>query len=559
MQPTKPLALFLLLLATGTSCAQPLGKKPRLTMADTLRGSITPERQWWDVLHYNIVIEPHESSKTIAGKNTIRFQRSPGTLEQKQMQIDLQHPMRIDSVLHRHTALSFTRRGNTYLVAWPLGNYPATDSISIYFQGQPQAAKNPPWDGGWIWKEDRLKRPWVSVAVQGLGASAWYPCKDHQSDEPDSGAQLTVKIPNSLVAVSNGRLMNKKVISPEQISYTWAVKNPINSYNVVPYIGNYINFGELYKGEKGDLICNYWVLDYNKEKAVKQFTQVSMTLKAFEYWFGPFPWYEDGFKLVEAPHLGMEHQSAVAYGNKFGNGYLGNDLSGTGVGKKWDFIIVHEVGHEWFGNNITAKDIADMWIHEGFTSYSEVLFAEFHFGKKDANKYVQGIRKNIRNDMPIIGPYGVNREGSSDMYYKGSNMIHTIRQVIDNDSVFRNILRGLNKTFYHQTVTTAAVENYISKESRCDFSKVFDQYLRGTKIPQLQFKTNKGSISYQWADCVNGFNMPVKVYLDKQQKDALVLTPQRGVWKELRVAAGYDGSTFIVDPDFYVGSKRVAE
>jgi aminopeptidase N len=346
------------------------------------------------------------------------------------------------------------------------------------------------------------------VAVQGLGASAWYPCKDHQSDEPDNGASLTVMVPDTLVAVANGKLKDRTVKNGIA-SYTWEVNNPINNYNIVPYIGKYINFTETFDGEKGKLNCSYWVLDYNLEKAKKQFTQVAQTLKAFEHWFGPYPFYEDDFKLVESPHLGMEHQSAVAYGNGYVNGYRGTDLSGSGWGLKWDFIIVHETGHEWFGNNITAKDIADMWIHEGFTDYSETLFTEYFYGKDAGDEYVRGLRKNIENDKPIIGSYGVNQEGSGDMYYKGANLLHTIRQIINDDEKFRSILRGLNKTFYHQTVTTKQIEEYIIKQSGKDLSKVFDQYLRTKNIPQLKLDVDGTTLKYKWDDAIEGFNMPV--------------------------------------------------
>ncbi|HET9433941.1 MAG TPA: M1 family metallopeptidase, partial [Chitinophagaceae bacterium] len=375
---------------------------------------------------------------------------------------------------------------------------------------KPREAIRPPWDGGWIFKNDAKGRSWMSVACQGLGASVWYPCKDYQGDEPDSGANLTIQIPDSLVAVANG-LLKKRVSSEKISSWTWEVKNPINNYNIIPYIGNYVNWKETYNGEKGNLDCSYWVIDYNLEKAKEQFKQASMTLKAFEHWFGPYPFYEDGFKLVESPHLGMEHQSAVAYGNGFKNGYRGRDLSESGWGLKWDFIIVHEVGHEWFGNNITTKDIADMWVHEGFTNYSETLFTEYYYGKEAGSDYCIGTRKLIQNEKPIIGPYGVNQEGSGDMYYKGGNMLHTIRQVINDDEKFRSLLRGLNSTFYHKVVTTQEIESYMSKQSGKDLSKIFDQYLRTTMIPVLEYKMSGDNMSCRWANCVKGFNMPVKI------------------------------------------------
>ena len=296
-------------------------------------------------------------------------------------------------------------------------------------------------------KKMQQDRPWMSVACQGLGASVWYPCKDHQSDEPDNGASLSIIVPDTLVAVGNGRLKNKISNNNGTTTYTWEVKDPINNYNIIPYIGKYVNWSDTLQGEKGTLDLSYWVLDYNLEKAKKQFEQVKPMLRCFEYWFGPYPFYEDGYKLVESPHLGMEHQSAVAYGNGYQNGYRGMDLSGSGWGIKWDFIIVHESAHEWFANNITTKDIADMWVHESFANYSETLYTEWLFGKEAGNEYNYGIRRRIENDRPIIGPYGVNKEGSGDMYYKGGNMLQTIRHAINDDEKFRNILRGLNQNF----------------------------------------------------------------------------------------------------------------
>jgi len=333
-------------------------------------------------------------------------------------------------------------------------------------------------------------------------------------------------------------------------TYTWAVVNPINNYDLIPYIGKYVHFGEIYKGEKGNLKMDYWVLDSNLIKAKKQFKEAPRMMKAFEYWFGPYPFYEDGYKLVDAPYLGMEHQSAVAYGNGYQNGYHGMDLSGTGQGLKWDFIIVHESGHEWFGNNITSKDIADMWIHEGFTNYSETLFTEYYFGKKAANEYLIGLRKNIENKEPIITAYGVNKEGPIDMYYKASNMIHTIRQIINNDNKFRNILRGLNKTFYHQTVTAKQIEDYISKNSGINFSKVFDQYLRTIKIPTLEYKINNGTLSYHWTNCVSGFDMPVKI---QNKNGSFIFIYPKEKMQELKTGL----KDLKVDENFYIITKQI--
>ncbi|MFI5154322.1 MAG: M1 family metallopeptidase [Chitinophagales bacterium] len=506
----RPIVSFILCLGFASAYSQNAEKNSAFTRADSLRGSVTPERAWWNVLHYDIQIRPDFESKTITGSNKIQFAvTKPGRI----MQIDLQEPLIIQKILWNQTSLKFSRTGNVFYVEFPSSLKAGSEaSISIEYGGNPIIAKRPPWDGGWIFTTDKLGRPWMTVACEGIGASIWYPCKDYLGDEPDHGASLSVTVPDTLVAVGNGRLQQKKSNADGSTTFTWSVKSPINNYNIVPYIGKYVGWHEIYPGEKGKLDCDYWVLDYNEAKARQQFKAVDSMLRSFEYWMGPYPFYEDGYKLVEAPHLGMEHQSDVAYGNKFRQGYAGMDLSGSGWGLKWDFIIVHESGHEWFGNNITCKDIADEWIHEGFTNYTETLYTDYYFGKAAGNAYNLGIRKNIENKSPIIGHYGVNNEPEgTDEYYKAGNMLHTIRQIISNDELFREILRGLNKTFYHQTVTTKQVEDYISQHAKIDFSKVFDQYLRNTQIPVLEYATKGNTTEYRWTNCIPGFNMAARV------------------------------------------------
>lgn len=502
--------------------AQPLNRKEGFNRQDTLRGSIGPGRDWWDVECYSISVTPDYAGRSITGETKIYFTAKNGT--GKIMQIDLQQPLVIDSILLLENNIhikKYWREGNVYFIDF--GNSVFEEGpdkrsktkksyeLSIRYHGNPRVAKNAPWDGGWIFGKDTKGRPWMTVACQGLGASVWYPCKDYQGDEPEY-AWLNITVPDSLVAVGNGRLLEKKNNGNGTTSWQWKVNSPINNYDIIPYIGKYVNYTDTLMGEKGKLDLSYWVLDYDLEKAKAQFGRdVKRMLRAFEYWFGPYPFYDDGYKLVESSHLGMEHQSAVAYGNKFKDGYLGSDLSGSGWGMKWDYIIVHESGHEWFGNNITTKDIADMWVHEGFTMYSEALFIEYYYGKKAADEYVAGIRNKIYNDKPLVGPYGVNQEGSGDMYNKGASMLHTVRQVINDDHLFRSILRGLNSEFYHQTTTSKEVEAYISKKTGKDLSKVFDQYLRTTQIPVLDIRGEKDSITYKWTNCVKGFNMPVKL------------------------------------------------
>ncbi len=561
------LCSLLLTIFAATGCAQPLGQKKQFTHQDTLRGSVTPERAWWDVQQYNLFVAPDYASRRIKGKITIVYKTiSKGTTR---MQIDLQTPMKIDqvyghdgqvvtlmktptgggSIPHRLARqLKFTREGNVYYLED--APHAALDSITIEFSGAPLIAVNPPWKGGWIFTKDAKGRPWMTVACQGLGASVWYPCKDYQGDEPDLGAHISVQVPTGMVAVSNGQLADT-VHEKNVTTWKWLVKSPINNYNIVPYIGNYTHWDDTFHSENGHIFpLQYWVLDYNLEKAKAQFGQnVKPMLTCFEHWFGPYPFQEDGYKLVEAPHLGMEHQSAVAYGNQYLNGYLGMDLSGTGWGKKWDYIIVHESGHEWFANSITTNDIADMWVHEGFTDYSEVLFVECQYGRQAADEYCQGLRRNIDNDIPIIGPYGVNQEGSGDMYAKGANMLHTIRTVINNDGLFRDILRGLNATFYHKTVTTKQVEDFMSRKAGIDLSKIFDQYLRTTKIPQLEYRYEGDEVSYRWTNCVPGFSMPV--YLGTA--NAFLLQPTTD-WQKTKLPAGT--SVEAINPNYYVTLKK---
>ncbi len=511
--------------------AQP--KYPQFNENDTLRGTLNKERSWWNALYYDITIEPDFLKKEIKGSNKIRFATVGKSMENK-LQIDLQHPMKIDSVIYHGKALAFNKRGgDAWLIDLGRTKKRSLDSLIIYYGGNPTIAKNPPWDGGWIFATDKKGRPWMTVACQGLGASVWYPCKDHQSDEPDQGAAITVITADSLKVVANGRLVSTVKLAGGKTITTWSVINPINNYNIVPYIGAYSNWKDSYQSNSGkQLDLSYWVIDYNIEKATPQFNKdTKRMLAAFEYWFGPYPFQEDGFKLVESPHLGMEHQSAIAYGNGFGNGYRGRDLSGTGWGKDWDYIIIHESGHEWFANNITTNDIADMWVHEGFTMYSEVLFIEYHYGKKAADAYCQGIRTKIRNDRPIIGFYGVNHEGSGDMYNKGAGMLHHIRTMINNDSLFREILLGLNKDFYHKTVDTKDIEDYFIRKTSLPLSPVFNQYLRATKIPIFEYTYNQGKLRYRFTNCDKDFTMPVR--LDDKESTQIVCNT---TWNQIELA-----------------------
>lgn len=525
-------------------------KPPVFTHDDTLRGSITAQRAWWDLQYYHLSVKVEPENKFISGSNLIKY----NVLAANQtLQIDLQPPLSIEKVVQDGQSLSFEKDGkNAYIIrlqkAQQVG---ANEELTLFYSGHPKVAIRAPWDGGFSWKKDKNGNDFVATSCQGLGASVWWPCKDHMYDEPDSGMKISVTVPAHLMDVSNGQLESITDNSDNTKTYNWLVKNPINNYGVNINIGDYTKFSEVYKGEKGDLQMDYYVLNYNLDKAKEQFKDAPRMMKAFEHWFGPYPFYEDGYKLVEVPYLGMEHQSSVTYGNQFKNGYLGRDLSGTGQGLKWDFIIIHESGHEWFANNITYKDIADMWIHESFTNYSENLYTEYYFGKEAGSEYVIGTRNNIKNDRPIVGIYNVNHEGSGDMYYKGGNMLHTIRQVVNDDEKWRSVLRGLNQTFYHQTVTSKQIEDYVSEKSEIDFSKVFDQYLRTTQLPILEWKIEKNNVCYRYAEVVEGFKMPLKVKLETGK--TLWITPTTTKWQKLKA------KSIEVDKNFYVLTKKVGE
>lgn len=513
--------------------------KEKFTKADTLRGSITPERAWWDVLHYALTVRPDYTAKTISGKNTILYKVIRDSYPAF-MQVDLQEPLVIDSIVFGTSRkLAFTKDRNVWHVAVPKQKKSSVDSVTVYYHGKVHEALMPSFEGGWAWAQDSLGNPWMGVACEGVGASIWFPCKDHLSDEPDNGASVTMIVPDTLVAISNGRLQSKQNNNNGTATYNWAVTNPINNYGISAYIGKYVNISEVYKGSNGNLDVNCWVLNYNVERAnAHMIPEVNRMLNAYEYWLGPYPFYKDGYQLVDAPYYGMEHQSALAYGNQYMNGAQGYDLSGTGWGLKWDYIIVYESGHEWFGNNITSKDIADIWVHEGLTMYAEALFAEYYYGKKAGNEYAIGLRDRIQNVFPLTGYYGVNDDISvrnNDIYSKGGSMMQTLRHSMNDDSLFRQIIIGLNKTFYHQTVTTKQVENYISQKAGFDYSNVFDQYIRNVQIPQFDFyfSNDKKKVFYRYSNCANGFNLPL-VLQDEHQK--LKIVPSES-WKSIEVTS----------------------
>lgn len=500
MKKSISLLIFLLIYCIGFA-------QESFTRKDSLHGGLRIERTCYDVLRYDLNIKINPTEKFIVGYNDITFKVLEKTTK---LQLDLFENMSIDSIVLNQKKISYSREFDAVFLTIPMALVKDSEhKIRFYYSGKPIIAKRAPWDGGFIFNKDTAGKDWVAVAVQGTGASLWYPCKDSQTDEPDNGATIKVAVPNGLMNVSNGRLIGQENLKNGYTRWDWEVKNPINNYDITVNIGDYVHFGETYKG----LDLNYYVLRENEAKAKVQFEQVKPMLDCFQSKFGTYPFVDDGYKLVESPYLAMEHQSAVAYGNGYVNGYLGGDLSGTGIGMLFDYIIIHESGHEWFGNSITSKDIADMWIHEGFTMYAEVVYLECQYGYDKAMKYINGMQQNIRNDKPLIGPYGVNKEGSNDMYPKGALFLNTLRHVLNDDAKWWQLLLNYTQTFRYQIIDTENVIAFFNQQTGKNLTPIFNEYLRYVGIPSLDLKLNKGTLQYRWRCNTTDFNMPVDIYI----------------------------------------------
>ncbi|HVO35021.1 MAG TPA: M1 family metallopeptidase [Gemmatimonadales bacterium] len=539
-----------LVLLALAPCARAAAQETTYTHADTLRGSNGPERAWWDAQFYDLHVRVESADSSVRGWNGITYRvLAPA----REMQLDLQVPLEVDSIVQDGRRLAYRRDGNAFFVTLR-GQQRAGDvkTVTVWYHGRPRVAVMPPWQAGFTWTYDSLGNRWVATTDEGLGASVYWPLKDWLGDEPDS-QRIAITVSDPMVDVSNGRLRSVTPNGDGTITYEWFVADPINSYDVAVNAGTYAHWSDTLDAEAGKLSLDFWPLSYHVEAARRQWRQVIPMLQCFEHWFGPYPWYADGYKLVEVPHLGMEHQSAVAYGNRFANGYLGRDLSHTGLGLNWDYIIVHESAHEWWGNSISAQDHADMWVHEGFAYYAEGLFTECQQGKMAGAAYLIGSRRNIRNDRPIVPAYGVNAEGSGDMYPKGANLLHTIRQIVGDDAKWRAILRGLNATFWHQTVTGRQVEDYISREAGIDLSRVFAQYLTTTMIPEFEYKVAGDTLWYRWANVVSGFDMPLQVSIPGLGERALHPTE---AWQTLPVTSR-DAAELEVDENYYVTARNV--
>ena len=500
--------LFLLLILVGYNT---LSAQETFTKKDTLRGCLRTERNCFDVLRYDLNITINPVTKSIVGYNDITFKTIENTTK---IQLDLFENMSVDSIVFKGEKLNYKRVFDAVFVSFPIPLLPDSEQkIRFYYSGNPVIAKHAPWDGGFVFKKDSNDLDWIGVAVQGTGASLWYPCKDTQTDEPDYGATIKVAVPNGLMNVSNGKLVGNEDLKNGYTRWDWEVKNPINNYDITVNIGDYVHFGETYKS----LDLDYYVLRENEAKARIQFEQVKPMLDCFQSKFGDYPFKEDGYKLVETSYLGMEHQSAVAYGNKYRQGYLGNDLSDTGIGLLFDYIIIHESGHEWFGNSITSKDIADMWIHEGFTTYSESVFVECQYGYEKGQIYINGMQNRVRNDRPILGKFDVNNEGSGDMYPKGALLLNTLRHVINNDTLWWKMLYKYATTFKHKIIDTKTVIAFFNTESKMQLAPIFNQYLQYVDIPLLDLKWRKNQLEYQWRTDVSNFEMPVDISINGEK------------------------------------------
>jgi len=485
--------------------------KAVFSRADSLRGSLSPLRSCYDINFYHLNLNFSLEEKFVSGSNQFKF---TATQDFNKLQFDLFANLKVEKIIYHQHLLPFTREGNVVFLKFPATVRQNTkDQFTVFYSGKPAVAARAPRDGGITFATDTLGKAFVATTCEGTGASIWWPNKDHLSDEVDSMA-ISISVPNVLKDVSNGRLRKVTPLKNGYTRFDWFVANPINNYNVAVNIGNYAHISDSYNGEKGKLSLDYWVLPEHVTRAKTQFSKnVKAMLTTYEHWFGPYPFYKDGYKLVETPYIAMEHQSAISYG-AFMKGAPNNDLNGGKNGRKWDFIIVHESAHEWFGNNITAKDLADLWIHEGFASYAESLFIESQYGKEAGVTYIHNGYKGMSNDKPVIAAYGVNQLGSGDMYAKGSAVLNMVRTIINDDEKWRKILRGLNTSFYHQTVTYNQIVDYISEQSDINFGPIFDQYLHYKSIPQLEFASKGGQLICRWQADAKNFAMPVRVKIN---------------------------------------------
>ncbi|MEJ6793547.1 MAG: M1 family metallopeptidase [Flavobacteriales bacterium] len=538
---------YVFLFISSSLVAQEFGR------SDSLRGYLSPLRSCYDVTYYHLDINVDPEEKFIKGYTEIHF----NALESFQIfQIDLFENMNISQIIYKEKELDFTREFNAVFVDFKDTIELNTQAfITVFYDGYPREAINAPWDGGFSWKKDKNDKDWIGVSCQGLGASSWWPNKDHQSDEPDS-MLISCQIPYGLTCVSNGnlRLHDLRKSTMHFNTFHWFVSYPINNYDVSVNIGDYVHFGDKFISQSDTLSLDYYVLSYNEDKARKQFEQVKPMLRCFEEYLGPYPFFNDGYALIETPYLGMEHQSGIAYGNDYKPGYKGNTDFIAGL--DFDYIIIHETGHEWWGNSITANDISDMWIQETFCTYSEVLYVECIYGYDAMIKYVKNQMSMARNARPIVGVPDVHSKGSSDMYAKGSAVMHTVRSLVENDSLWFDLIKTMTNHFKYQTIDGRDVLNYINQKSGKNFDNIFQQYLYNSKLPVFEyyftgFGRNK-KLNYRWK-AIQSFNMPIKVRLDGNFYKWVYPTSE---WQQIRMK-GSSRNFKIAQHLFLIDSKKI--
>ena len=544
------LILFLSLFSVKSICQE-------FSLSDSLRGSLSSYRSCYDVYYYDLNVTIDDENKELINSHTDFYITSLEDFDN--IQIDLFSNLEINSIVFNETKLNFKRKFNAVFIDFPeIIKKGENIKFRVNYEGKPRKAVNPPWDGGFSWDYDKNKNPWIGVSCQGLGASSWWPCKDHQSDEPDS-MRITCTVRSPLKVVSNGKLISNKSgydlkLKSKVNTSSWFVSYPINNYNVTLCAADYAHFSDYYLSNSDTLFLDYYVLTYNETKAKEHFKQVKPMLECFEEYFGQYPFINDGFSLVETPYLGMEHQSAIAYGNNYLPGYNGNKNFIAGL--DFDYIIVHETGHEWWGNSITTNDIADMWIHEGFCTYSEVIYVECMYGYETMLEYVNNQKRFVRNDKPIVGPYNVNKKGSNDMYQKGSLMLHTLRNLINDDELWFSILKGISIDFKYKVLDGKDIIEYINRKVDFNLSLFFNQYLFNSKIPIFEYKIQKEGreyvLLYRW-NAIKDFDM--KLLINDGEKN-IWISPN-SEWKEYTIG-NIDIKNFSIRDDlFYVDTKKV--
>ncbi|MBO0799574.1 MAG: M1 family metallopeptidase [Blastocatellia bacterium] len=517
-----PTICLLLLPMVAVAPAQAPPQETEPSRADILRGEYSPWRANNDLISYDLDIRVDPERKFISGKNTIRFKMLK---DDARIQLDLFANLKVEKILLGSTELKYARELGTVFVDFPAAlRKGSVQSIDFYYSGSPQETGR---FGGISFRKDPAGRPWITTACEGIGASIWWPNKDQQRDEVEN-MRLHVAVPNDLIDVSNGRLEGKTDLGDGYTRYDWAIHYPINNYCVSLNIGKYEHFSD----RLGDLTLDFYCLPENLEKAKRQFAQAKPMLEVFQKYFGEYPFKRDGYKLIEVPYSGMEHQSAVTYGNRFANGYLERDWTGVGVSLKFDFIIVHESAHEWFGNSITAADVSDQWIHEGWATYAECVYVEAMFGREDALKYVNGYKSKVRNRQPIITARGVNRTPSQDQYFKGALFLNTLRSVIADDAHWWKLLRDYCSRFKYSSIMSEDLVRFFNERTGLNLTPIFDQYLRQAELPALELRFEKGSVSYRWKAGVKDFAMPVKV----GRKDDWQLIRPTAEWKTMKTA-----------------------